>query len=89
MPGILVGPDQDADLVTGTRGRPRVLHWKARTYRVTDAPTPLEDALAPVLTHPLPVHGWRFQATCVHDGETLVFDVVASGERWHVLKTYA
>ena len=89
MSGIAVRTDQDADLVTGIRGRPRLLHWHRRTYRVTDAPTPLEDALAPELTHPLPVHGWRFQGTCVHDGETLVFDVVELGSGWHVLKTYA
>lgn len=89
MSGIVAGLEQDADLVTGSRGRPRMLHWHARTYRVTDAPTPLEDALGCVLTHPLPVHGWRFQGTSVHDGETLVFDVVAFGGGWHVLKTYA
>jgi hypothetical protein len=89
MSGTTTGLEQDADVVTGSRGRPRMLHWRARTYRVTDAPTPLEDALAPVLTHPLPVRGWRFQGTCVHDGETLVFDVVAFGGGWHVLKTYA
>ena len=89
MSSIAVGTDQDADLVTGSRGRPRLLHWRRRTYRVTDAPTPLEDALPPELTHPLAVHGWRFQGTCVHDGETLVFDVVELGSGWHVLKTYA
>lgn len=89
MPRVAAQPDHDAELVTGQRGRPRLLHWHRRTYRVTDAPTPLEDALAPLLTHPLPVHGWRFQGTCVHDGETLVFDVVALGTGWRVLKTYA
>lgn len=87
MAGTVVAMEQDADLVTGSRGRPRLLHWRRRTYRVTDAPTPLEDA--PELTHPLPVHGWRFQGTCVHDGETLVFDVVELGAGWHVIKTYA
>jgi hypothetical protein len=89
MSRIAIELDQDADLVTCSHGRPRLLHWHRRTYRVTDAPTPLEDALAPALTHPLPVHGWRFQGTCVHDGETLVFDVVELGAGWHVLKTYA
>jgi hypothetical protein len=89
MSRIAVETEQDADLVTGASGRPRMLHWHRRTYRVTDAPTALEDALAPALTHPLPVHGWRFQGTCVHDGETLVFDVVALGAGWHVVKTYA
>jgi hypothetical protein len=89
MAGIVTDPEREAALVTGVRGRPRLLMWGRRTYRVTDAPTPLEDALTPLLTHPLPVHGWRFQGTSVHDGETLVFDVVACGDGWHVLKTYA
>jgi hypothetical protein len=89
MPGIVTGREQDAALVTGSRGRPRLLLWRERTYRVTDAPTPLEEALSPELTHPLPVHGWRFQGTSVHDGETLVFDVVAAGGGWHVVRTYA
>lgn len=89
MPGTVTGAGRDADLVTGSRGRPRLLHWQHRVYRVTDAPTPLEDELPPQITHPLPVHGWRFQGTDVHDGETLVFDVVELGEGWHVLKTYA
>lgn len=89
MSSIAIGREQEADLVTGSRGRPRLLHWRARTYRVTDAPTPLEDALAAAVTHPLPMHGWRFQGTCAHDGETLVFDVVAVGGGWVVAKTYA
>ncbi|WP_375388964.1 hypothetical protein [uncultured Amnibacterium sp.] len=88
MGSIVTDHEQEASLVTGSRGHPRLLLWRQRTYRVTDAPTPLEDALPAVLTHPLPVHGWRFQGTSVHDGETLVFDVVAFGGGWHVLKTY-
>ncbi len=87
--GAIVGTERDAALETGPRGRPRLLRWRSRTYLVSDAPTPLEDALAAVTTHPLPVHGWRFQGTAADDGETLVFDVVACGERWHVLQTYA
>lgn len=89
MSRSVVGLEQDADLVTGTRGTPRLLRWHARTYRVTDAPTPLEDALEDALTHPLPVRGWRFQGTCAHDGETLVFDVIAFDGGWHVLRTSA
>jgi hypothetical protein len=89
MSSIVIGGAQDAALVTGSRGRPRLLHWGERTYRVTDAPTPLEDALPFEPTHPLPVEGWRFQGTSVHDGETLVFDVVACAGGWHVLRTYA
>lgn len=81
--------EQDAALETGPLGRPRLLRWRLRTFLVTDAPTPLEDALAALTTHPLPVHGWRFQGTDTAGGETLVFDVVAAGDRWHVVKTYA
>jgi hypothetical protein len=93
MTGTILDPDPipaptPAALVTGDRGRPRALRWRSRTYRVTDAPTPLEEALDCLLTHPLPVHGWRFQGTSVDDGETLVFDVLACGADWHVVKTY-
>lgn len=77
-----------AALETGSRGRPRALHWRDRVYRVTDAPTPLEDALAAALTHPLPVRGWRFQGTSAEEGDTLVFDVVACGDGWCVVATY-
>jgi len=86
---VTIGWPQDADLVTGGSGRPRLLRWRRRTYRVSDLPTPLEDALAVATTHPLPVRGWRFQGTCELDGETLVFDVVALGGGWRVVKTYA
>lgn len=74
-------------LETGARGRPRALHLGRRVYRVTDAPTPLEDALGAVLTHPLPVRGWRFQGTS-GDGDVLVFDVVACDDGWRVVRTY-
>lgn len=87
MSGTILSVD-GAALELGERGRPRVLRWHRRTYRVTDAPTPLEDALACALTHPLPVQGWRFQGTSTDDGETLVFDVLASGGGWQVVKTY-
>lgn len=75
-------------LETGPRGTPRLLHWGEHDYRVTDAPTPLEDALGALLTHPLPVHGWRFQGTSTDGDEVLVFDVLACGGGWRVLRTY-
>lgn len=75
-------------LETGPHGRPRALRWGARTYRVTDAPTPLEDALGAALTHPLPVRGWRFQGTSTDRGDTLVFDVLACADGWRVVRTY-
>ena len=87
--GSILEAERDAALETGPLGRPRVLRWRRRTYLVSDAPTPLEDALAALTTHPLPVHGWRFQGTDELDGETLVFDVVAFGDGWRVVKTYA
>lgn len=70
------------------RGEPCALHWHGRTWMVTDAPTRIEDALDAVLTHPVAARGWRFQGTEVHDGETLVFDVLACGAGWQVVKTY-
>lgn len=88
MGGTVAAADDGAALVLGERGRPRLLLWGRRTYRVTDAPTPLEDAMAGVLTHPLPGYGWRFQGTSTEDGETLVFDVLAWGRGWRVVKTY-
>lgn len=89
MSSTVVDTDRSATVVTGPRGRPCLLHWHGRTYRVTDAPTPLEEAVGTPSTHPLPVQGWRFQGTCVHDGEALVFDVVTCGAGWHVVRTYA
>lgn len=83
-----VQPEGVAALVLGEAGRPRLLRWRHRAYRVTDAPTPLEDALAATLTHPLPARGWRFQGTDVQDGDTLVFDVLACVGGWRVVKTY-
>ena len=78
----------ETTLVLGERGRPRLLRWASHDYRVPDAPTPLEEALPPALTHPLPVHGWRFQATSTEDGDTLVFDVLADADGWRVVRTY-
>lgn len=88
MSGTAVWTEGAAALVLGEAGRPRLLRWRRRVYRVTDAPTPLEDAIAPTLTHPLAPHGWRFQGTSTEDGETLVFDVLACADEWRVVKTY-
>ncbi|MFD1722959.1 hypothetical protein [Amnibacterium endophyticum] len=77
-----------ATLECGPRGRPRLLRWAGRVFRVTDAPTPLEDALGGALTHPLPVRGWRFQGTSTEDGDSLVFDVLACADGWRVVHTY-
>lgn len=86
--GETIATSSATTLECGPLGSPRVLHWGARTYRVTDAPTPLEDALDALLTHPLPVHGWRFQGTSTDRGDSLVFDVLACGDGWHVVHTY-
>jgi len=86
--GETVAERSATTLECGPRGRPRVLHWGERTYRVTDAPTPLEDALGGLLTHPLPVRGWRFQGTSTDRGDSLVFDVLACVDGWRVVHTY-
>ena len=41
-----------------------------------------------LLTHPLPVVGWRFQGTAIDGGEVLVFDVLRHGGSWSVVRTY-
>ncbi len=87
MSRTLVGMGQ-ASLEWTPRGRPRLLRWGGRAYLVTDSPTRLEDALDALLTHPLPVRGWRFQGTSTDAGDTLVFDVLACADGWRVLHTY-
>ena len=82
-----VWTDRSAVLRT-ERGVPTRLDWNARSYRVTDSPTRIEDALGVLLTHPLPVRGWRFQGTSGDGTETLVFDVLLCGNAWRVVKTY-
>ena len=68
-------------------GLPARLEWHRRLYEVTDAPTPLQDALGALLTHPLPVTGWRFQGTAV-GGDARVFDVLLADGGWRVIKTW-
>jgi hypothetical protein len=79
--------DRTATLRT-QRGVPVALEWNSRFYRVTDSPTRIEDALGVLLTHPLPVRGWRFQGTSGDGTETLVFDVLLCSDAWCVVKTY-
>jgi hypothetical protein len=79
--------DRTAELRT-TDGVPERLLWHAREYRVTDEPTRIEDALGTLLTHPLPVRGWRFQGTSDAAAETLVFDLLWCDGGWRVVRTY-
>jgi hypothetical protein len=81
--------DRSAALTMSPEGRPERLVWNMRVFLVTDSPTPLETTLGLVLTHPLPVQGWRFQGTAVGTGEARVFDVVRADGGWRVVKTYA
>lgn len=83
-----VEQDRTAQLSMGQDGRPYELLWQHRRYEVTDAPTRLEDALGMLLTHPLPVVGWRFQGTALDGGRVLVFDVLRFGDTWSVVRTY-
>lgn len=80
--------DRTAQLSMRQDGIPCELLWQHRRYQVTDAPTRLEDALGVLLTHPLPVVGWRFQGTALGDGQVLVFDVLRFGDAWSVVRTY-
>ncbi|MWB98393.1 hypothetical protein [Agromyces seonyuensis] len=73
--------------------RPARLVWGGRRWRVSDQPTPLHQRaewLPPMLTHaPEPRIGWRFQATAVDDGESVVVDVVATeGGEWRIDRVY-
>src|SRR4051794_41855032 len=60
--------DRSAALTLSAEGRPERLEWNARVFLVTDAPTPLETTLGLVLTHPLPVQGWRVPGTAGRRG---------------------
>ena len=80
--------DRVALLECADDGTPVRLDWDHRAWRVTDRPTPLEDALAPVLTHPLPITGWRFQGSAAGGHRVLVFDVLRLDDAWCVVRTY-
>ncbi|MFC4245353.1 hypothetical protein ACFOYW_18445 [Gryllotalpicola reticulitermitis] len=55
-------------------GVPARLLWEGTRWRVTDAPTPLDDILLAGIAHPPHVNGWPFQGTN-DEGESRVFDV--------------
>ena len=67
-------------------GLPSRVVYDGKRYRVSDHPTRLEDEIA-MLTHPLPIHGWRFQGT---DSEhhALVFDIRERGSEWELIRVY-
>lgn len=68
------------------RAVPYGLVFEGRHYRVTDTPTRLEDE--PVATtHPLPVTGWRFQATD-DDERARMFVIHSTGDGWVVARVY-
>jgi hypothetical protein len=67
-------------------GQPVQLLHDGRPYVVTDMPTRLEDEMA-VLTHPLPIAGWRFQGTDAL-GVSRMFDVRQVSEGWVLVRTY-
>ena len=66
-------------------GIPVRMMWRGRRWRVTDTPT--EPDWFYWSTHPPRVAAWRFQATDT-SGDSLVVDVVESGQGWSVVKTY-
>ena len=67
-----------------TDGVPERMYWRGQRWRVTDEPTEPEGFYWP--THSDGA-AWRFQATA-DDGASLVFDVIASGNRWRVAHIY-
>ena len=60
--------------------------YRGTRYRVTDMPTRLEDAMF-MMTHPLPLTGWRFEATDSH-GQSLMFDIRRDGDGWALIRAY-
>ena len=68
-------------------GIPNRLVWKGARYRVTDRPTPLEEALYEITHPPTSVSGWRFQGTA-EDGSTHVFDIRQEGDDWILVQIY-
>jgi hypothetical protein len=68
------------------RGVPTRIVYDGNRYRVSDQPTRLEDEMA-VLTHPLAITGWRFQATDSHH-ISRVFDIRQRGNEWLLLRVY-
>ncbi len=71
-------------------GVPVAMDYAGRRWIVTDMPTRLRNSIWSIAVHdPRPgMYGWRFQATDPA-GESLVFDVYAGAEDWHVHRVYS
>lgn len=66
--------------------QPTRIAYDGQHYRVSDHPTRLEEEMA-VLTHPIPLAGWRFQGTGP-DGVARVFDICQRGGQWELIRVY-
>lgn len=69
------------------RDVPSRMFYADRRWRVSDTPTRLRASVWEMRQTGSPMYGWRFQATD-EAGESLVFDVYADGEGWHVHSAY-
>jgi hypothetical protein len=80
--------DSTVAVWTDPSGVPERIVWHAPRYRVSDRPTRLEPDFT-LITHPVPVDGWRFQGTA-EDGTTRIFDVLFSAPlaQWRVVHVY-
>ncbi len=65
---------------------PYGLVHEGRHYRVTDTPTRLEDESLGA-THPLPVVGWRFQASD-DDDRARMFVIHRGDDGWTLARVY-
>ena len=68
---------------------PARMVYAGKRWRVTDTPTRIRHSIWSIpMENPHPLYGWRFQGT--NDaGDSLVFDVYASVDGWHVHHTYS
>jgi len=69
-----------------TNEAPARIVYRGIRYRVTDMPTRLEDEML-MITHPLPITGWRFQGTDPQ-GQSLMFDIRRDGGGWALIRAY-
>ena len=65
---------------------PARMIYRGIRYRVTDTPTRLEDEMF-MMTHPLPIIGWRFQGTDPQ-GQSLMFDIRPDGDGWALIRAF-
>ena len=65
---------------------PARIVYRGIRYRVTDTPTRLEDEMF-MMTHPMPITGWRFQGTDPH-GQSLMFDIRPDGDGWALIRAF-